>query len=1179
MPFLTPAATQSQINTTTALSQNNSIVRSLSNGRYIVIWTDGVDQTLQTGPGQFTNTDVRAQIFNADGTPFGGEFVVTSDPGTQLARAVIQLTDGNIVIAWQNNLTTSSAAPAALPTTSAREFTIDGTPVGAAFTIGSTTVATQGASLAPLAGGGFVASWYSGTNLGSIASQIFDSSNTAVGAQITVDSTNIAPIDAPRTTLLSNGDFLVTYRETVPGSGVPTQISGQIYSPSGAPVGLALQFGSFGSTLLSAQTLALPNGGFAILSTYREPGTNETVSQIVTYDASGAVVTAFGVQRDLSGTAAAGINFAVTPGGGFVVSWSEGDVSSSGAISDGSSGTLVAALYTADGTPIFPNPLPDLTTPGIDSPYRGGAHAFQVNVQGSNGQNSGGIAVLSSGDIVFTWTDLEATDGNGSSVQQRLFELDPANRAPRAADQFLILEQLGNIYTLSALPASILHRDDYAVAFDPDGDDFVVTAVGNPQNGSVSLSNGIISFTPTPGNNGPAIFDYTITDAGGASSTARATVVATISDQATVRANASVTISTLLNDYLPAGQNFVFQLAPNANQLGFVASSSNPGVVFFNPLAASSFPGGVSYSSLQIGQQATVSVSYTVTDPATGTVLRAGQIDATVNGWVRIGPNNGSGNDDLVGTEFDDNLIGGGGINTLTGLGGNDLYSVSTATDVIIEQIGGGTDTVSSAIRDFTLPDNVENLRFISLGNASDIFIGRGNALNNEIQGGNNGDTLYGEGGNDRLVAFIGQDTLFGGDGDDVLVGGGAGADQFYGGAGNDRFVVTNRNDIIFENAGEGIDTVTLEAVFPLDTAVDRGFYLFANVENLSLGGGSGNYYGVGNELANTLTGNAGENLLIAGAGNDTVFGGGARDAIFGEDGDDSLSGQAGIDYMVGGFGNDTLDGGGDADEIYGQEGDDLIYGGSSFDTDIMVGGLGNDTIFGNSGRGDYDLLYGNEGSDIFYVDTPDDLVFEQAGEGNDTVYADINGAGYYLYANIENLILLDDTPFGVGNDLANQMTGNTIGNYLLGGAGNDTLNGMGGDDVLFGEGGNDLFVFAPSMGNDVIGDFAQGQDRIDLSAYGLNFAQLQSRFAQDGNVGAIQFANGDVIVLHNVTMSQLTAADFILAPVSEAPAKNAAAVMDSLGAFATDALYVGSLPAADQDLHHWATIRSDFYV
>ena len=423
-------------------------------------------------------------------------------------------------------------------------------------------------------------------------------------------------------------------------------------------------------------------------------------------------------------------------------------------------------------------------------------------------------------------------------------------------------------------------------------------------------------------------------------------------------------------------------------------------------------------------------------------------------------------------------------------------------------------------------------------------------------------DILSGGAGPDDLRGLAGADTLDGGTGNDLLSGG----------LGNDRYITDSAQDIVFENIGEGTDIVESSA----------NYYLFANIENLTLTG-SANNFGVGNELDNVLTGNSGENLLIAGAGNDTVNGGGARDAIFGEDGADILNGEAGVDYIVGGIGNDSIDGGADADELYGQDGDDIMRGGSSFDTDIVVGGLGNDTIYGNSGLGDYDLLYGNQGNDVFYVDTPADLVFEQAGEGTDTVYADINGAGYYLYDNIENLVLLDDTPFGVGNALDNRLTGNAVGNYLLGGAGNDLLNGMAGNDVLFGEAGNDVFIFDQGTGGDVIGDFSAGQDRIDLSAYGLTFAQVQTLFAQNGNVGAIQLPNGDVIVLHNVTMSQLTAADFVLAASSEGPMKLQADVMDLASGFVDDTaantIITDAPIMASEGMTRWQPIYGDMLV
>ncbi|KTE31614.1 MULTISPECIES: beta strand repeat-containing protein [unclassified Sphingopyxis] len=412
--------------------------------------------------------------------------------------------------------------------------------------------------------------------------------------------------------------------------------------------------------------------------------------------------------------------------------------------------------------------------------------------------------------------------------------------------------------------------------------------------------------------------------------------------------------------------------------------------------------------------------------------------------------------------------------------------------------------------------------------------------VNAQFDDGSVGVVFDGRGGDDILNGSKGADELRGGSGNDVIDGR-AGTDQLFGGLGNDIFYVDRTGDIVFENAGEGTDTAVASA----------SFYLYANIENLTLAAGVGNIFGVGNELANTILGNEGENLLIAGAGADIVRGGAARDAIFGEDGDDQLFGEAGIDYIVAGAGNDMIAGGKDADEIYGGDGDDYIYGGNNggsiadadFSTDILVGGAGNDFINGGesfypsgNGLGDYDLMYGNEGDDRYVVDTPADLVFENAGEGNDTVYAGIEGAGYYLYANIENLFLEGTTPFGVGNDLDNVMGGNAVDNYLLGGAGNDTLDGRGGNDVLFGEAGNDIFVFTGGAGSDVIGDFTRGQDRIDLSALGITgLAQISGGFVQDGNVGAIRLASGDLIVLHNVQMSALTAGDFIFA---SSPAK-----------------------------------------
>lgn len=373
------------------------------------------------------------------------------------------------------------------------------------------------------------------------------------------------------------------------------------------------------------------------------------------------------------------------------------------------------------------------------------------------------------------------------------------------------------------------------------------------------------------------------------------------------------------------------------------------------------------------------------------------------------------------------------------------------------------------------------------------------------------------------LDGGAGDDVLIGGNGNDRLIGG-AGSDRATGGNGNDIYVIDGQGDLLFEDAGGGTDIVETTA----------SHYLYANIENLTQARGAGNIFAVGNELDNSIIASSGDNLVIAGSGNDFVQGGSGNDAIFGENGDDEITGDNGIDYIVGGSGSDRINGGSDADALYGEDGNDSIEAGFGFVTDILVGGAGDDVLraISSEANPDYDLLDGGAGNDSYYVDTGADLTFEAAGGGIDTVFADVPvaGAGVYLYAHVENLVLLGSTAFGVGNEIDNSLTGSGSGNFLLGGAGADTINGKAGNDVLFGEGGADMFIFERSTGGDVIGDFARGVDRIDIRAFGFaSFAQLQTAFIQNGDVGAINLGNGDLIVLHNVQMNQLAAGDFLI--------------------------------------------------
>jgi VCBS repeat-containing protein len=361
------------------------------------------------------------------------------------------------------------------------------------------------------------------------------------------------------------------------------------------------------------------------------------------------------------------------------------------------------------------------------------------------------------------------------------------------------------------------------------------------------------------------------------------------------------------------------------------------------------------------------------------------------------------------------------------------------------------------------------------------------------------------------LVAGTAQaDVLAGTAGDDRLDGA-VGADQMTGGLGDDIYVADDQLDLVYESAGQGSDTIISSA----------SYYLWPNVENLTLTGTA--YFGVGNALNNVITGSNAGNLLLGGVGNDAITGGDARDAIFGEFGNDSISGGGGIDYLIGGTGNDTIDGGNGADEIYGEDGNDSLSGGSDFQTDILVGGAGNDTLDGGPA---WDQMYGGTGDDAFYVSQQVDWVFENANEGYDTVIAE-SPNGFYLYANIEKLVLVGTAPFGVGNELDNLIIGSAIGNVLLGGAGNDTLDGVAGQDILYGQAGSDTFLIRKGTGMDIIADFTPSTDRLDVRDYGFKTtAELTSRMTQVGPDISVDLGGGDSLILMGVKVTSFGAAD-----------------------------------------------------
>ncbi|QIB33341.1 M10 family metallopeptidase [Ancylobacter pratisalsi] len=234
----------------------------------------------------------------------------------------------------------------------------------------------------------------------------------------------------------------------------------------------------------------------------------------------------------------------------------------------------------------------------------------------------------------------------------------------------------------------------------------------------------------------------------------------------------------------------------------------------------------------------------------------------------------GVGNDALIGNQAD---------NILTGGLGDDAYWIDSLADQVIENAGGGTDTIISIVSyDVMLASNVENLRLEdSYGDVAIVAYGNDGA-----------NMISGNEGNNVLKGFGGSDTLYGGSGDDVLDGG-TGADSMVGGIGNDSYLIDNVGDAVHEDLNAGTDRVL--------SLIDHT--LEANVENLFLLGSATT--GSGNELGNTIVGNGQDNTLRGFAGSDFLYGLAGNDVIHGDSGGDLMVGGAGLDVYFGGAGSD----------------------------------------------------------------------------------------------------------------------------------------------------------------------------------------------------------------------------------------------------------------------------------
>ncbi|MCA3272608.1 MAG: putative Ig domain-containing protein [Roseomonas sp.] len=841
------------VNTTTSGIQESPSVAMNATGDFVITW--------QSNPQDGSSYGVYAQRYTAEGVANGREFRVNNvTAGSQRDPVVAIDGDGDFVVTWQSDLQdgsdwgvylnrfSSNALPvlaAALADQTAAEntalsFTI---PAGSFTDPDADDVVTLSAGLA---NGAPLPSWL-----------VFDPGTRVFSGTPPFNASGSLTIRVTATDLIgatASDDFTLSIANTNQAPALALPLADRI-AAEGATFSFTIPAGSFtdpdGDALTLSATLAngdpLPSWLSFTPTTRSFSGTapiDASVNlaiRVTGMDASGA--TAF---DDFSLAVGAEIRantytsghqqdpaVAMDAAGSFVVVWASSQ--------DSSLDGIYAQRFNAVGMAV------------------GGE--FRVNTTTLNSQSAPAVAMDADGDFMVTW---ESPDGSSDGVYAQRF-----NAAGIA---------VGSEFRVNTNTANDQGRS--AVAMDADGD-FVITWESFVQDGSgdgiyaqrynaagVALGGEFrVNTTTTSSQNNPAVAmdaagSFVIAwdspqDGSGDGIYAQRYNAAGVALGGEFRVN-TTTVSSQNNPAvaMDAAGNFVIAWdSPDGSGDGVYAQRYNVagaalGGEFrvstatsddqFNPTVAMDASGefiiiwqsngqdgsgdGIyaqryNAAGMAIGGEIQVN-TFTSSDQQAPAVAMDANGDVTVV-WESLGQD-GSGYGVYL------NLLGDGGDNTLTsspgadllaGGAGDDWASYASATVAVTVDLGTGSS---------------------SGGHGIDQLIGI-----EAVLGGSGNDSLLGDGGSNTL-------------------NGGAGADTMAGGAGNDVFFVLDAADLVIESAGGGADTIITSVSMTAPVHVES-LQIAAGISGITLTGGAGNDMLMGNGLANTFMGGAGDDLILVG--------------------------------------------------------------------------------------------------------------------------------------------------------------------------------------------------------------------------------------------------------------------------------------------------------------------------
>ncbi|MCP3401461.1 hypothetical protein [Bradyrhizobium sp. CCGB20] len=282
----TPVGSETLVNSSTSYSQFAPTVTGLANGGFAITWTDDSGEG-----GDDDGTSIKAQLFGADGSKVGSEFLVNTETGGSQDNATITgLANGGFVVTWEDLSGTLGDSDAT--SIKAQIFAADGSKVGSEFMVNTATTSDQlKPTISALPNGGFVVTWYDFSKVGGdssgsgIKAQIYAADGSKVGGEFLVNTTTVNSQFTPTVTALSNGDFVVAWQDWsgAGGDASGSSIKLQVFTADGRKVGTELLVNtSTTSNQLHPSIAAYADGRFVV--TWQDANGSDVKAQVFSVD-------------------------------------------------------------------------------------------------------------------------------------------------------------------------------------------------------------------------------------------------------------------------------------------------------------------------------------------------------------------------------------------------------------------------------------------------------------------------------------------------------------------------------------------------------------------------------------------------------------------------------------------------------------------------------------------------------------------------------------------------------------------------------------------------------------------------------------------------------------------------------------------------------------------------------